>query len=146
MNNNLTEGQRWLGQAQHDLRAADPNRREGFPEIAWFLAQQAAEKSLKAFLYAQGERPVMGHATHRPVQTCAEYEVVFLELLDGCRQLDQYYIPTRYPNGLPDGIPHDVYTPTQAAQAVQLAEQIVQFVTHRLSSAPTDGNPAENNA
>lgn len=133
MNNNLAEGQRWLDQAQHDVRAADLNRREGFPEIACFLAQQAAEKALKAFLYAQGERPVIGHATHRLVQTCAGYEVAFAELLDGCRQLDQYYISTRYPNGLPDGIPHDVYTPAQAAQAVRLAQAVVKFVADRLS-------------
>jgi HEPN domain-containing protein len=132
MNHNLTTGQRWLSQAQHDLRAAALNRREGFPEIACFLAQQSAEKALKAFLYAQGERPVVGHATHRLVQDCAEYETAFAELLDGCRQLDQYYIPTRYPNGLPEGIPHDVYTPAQAGQAIELAQAIIQFVADRL--------------
>jgi len=133
MNNNLSEGQRWLDQAQYDIRAADLNRREEFPEIACFLAQQAAEKALKAFLYAQGERPVIGHATHRLVQRCAEYDVAFADLLDACRQLDQYYISTRYPNGLPDGIPHDVYTPAQAAQAVQLAQAVIQLVADRLS-------------
>ena len=136
MDNNWLEGRRWLAQAQHDLRAADLNRREGFPEIACFLAQQSAEKSLKAFLYAQGERLVIGHATHRLIQGCAGYEAGFMDLLDGCRQLDQYYIPTRYPNGLPDGIPHDVYTPAQAAQAVELARAVIQFVADRLAGQP----------
>jgi len=134
MNHNLAEGQRWLTQAQHDLRAADLVRREGFPEIACFLAHQAAAKSLKAFLYAQGERYVIGHASHRLVRDCAVYEALFMDLLDGCRQLDQYYIPTRYPNGLPAGIPHDVYTPDQAAKAVELAREIVQFVVDQLAA------------
>lgn len=134
MNNNLAHGQRWLAQAQHDLRAAALNRQE-FPEIACFLAQQSAEKALKAFLYSQGERQVLGHATHRLVQQCAEYVAGFAELLDACRQLDQYYIPTRYPNGLPDGTPHEVYTPTQAAQAIGLAEQVIQFVARQLAAS-----------
>jgi len=134
MNHNQAEGQRWLAQAQHDLRAADLIRREGFPEIACFLAHQSAEKALKAFLYTQGERYVVGHATHRLVQDCAGYEALFVDLLDGCRRLDQYYIPTRYPNGLPAGIPHDVYTPDQAAEAIELARAIIQFVAERLAA------------
>lgn len=140
MNNNLAHGQRWLIQAQHDLNAADLNRREGFPEIACFLAQQSAEKALKAFLYAQGERHVIGHATHRLVQECAEYKIAFADLLDICRQLDQYYIPTRYPNGLPDGTPHDVYTSAQATQATELARLVVQLVAEQLTPDVT-GKP-----
>jgi HEPN domain-containing protein len=128
MDANQKEANRWLRQAQHDLRAAGVNRREGFPEIACFLAQQAAEKGLKAYLYAQGERVVVGHATHLLVRRCAEYESAFEPLLDACRTLDQYYIPTRYPNGLPDGIPHEVYTDAQAKNAVSLAGQVLEQV------------------
>lgn len=125
MNANRQQAERWLSQAQHDLRAASINRREGFPEIACFLAQQAAEKALKAYLYAQGERAVLGHATHLLVRQCAHYDPAFDTLLDACRTLDQYYIPTRYPNGLPDGIPHEVYTDAQAEGAVGLAGQVL---------------------
>lgn len=138
MNNNLAEGRRWLAQARHDVRAAALNWREGFAEIACFLAQQAAEKALKAFLYAQGERLVLGHATHRLVQGCAAYDPAFISLLDRCRLLDQYYIPTRYPNGVPDGIPHDVYTPAQAEQAVQSAQAILDLVGVHLDAVDTD--------
>lgn len=42
--------------------------------------------------------------------------------------LDQYYVPTRYPNGLPGGIPSDVYTENQAAAAVDIARQVVAAV------------------
>ena len=132
MNNNQAEGARWLAQAQHDIRAAALTQREKFPEIACFLAQQAAEKGLKAFLYTQGERPVLGHATHLLLPRCAEYDETFAPLLDLCRQLDQYYISTRYPNGVPDGIPHDVYTDSQAAQAVAAAQKRLAFVEKQL--------------
>jgi len=139
MKTNLSDGLRWLAQAQHDVEAAALAGREGFPETACFLAQQATDKALKGFLYTQGERPVMGHATHRLVERCAEYEHGFSDLLDVCRQLDQYYIPTRYPNGLPDGIPHDVYTLAQAQQAVEGARTVLRAVSTHLESLRNDG-------
>ncbi|MGC9468825.1 MAG: HEPN domain-containing protein [Anaerolineae bacterium] len=132
MDKNEREGGRWLAQARHDVRAASVSRENGFPEVACFLAQQSAEKALKAFLYAQGERPVLGHATHILVQRCAEYRASFLSLLDGCRRLDQFYIATRYPSGIPDGIPHDVFTDDQACEAVATAGQIIATVAQHL--------------
>jgi HEPN domain-containing protein len=42
--------------------------------------------------------------------------------------LDSYYIPIRYPNGLPDGIPAEVFTEEAAFGAVELANQAVEFV------------------
>ena len=47
--------------------------------------------------------------------------------------LDQYYVPTRYPNGLPGGIPADVYTTTQATAAVDIARRIVAVVRRELA-------------
>jgi len=47
------------------------------------------------------------------------------DLRDAARQLDQYYIPTRYPNGLPGGVPAQAFTPRQAAEAVAYARQLV---------------------
>jgi HEPN domain-containing protein len=132
MNVNRQEADRWLSQAQHDLRAVGINRREGFPEIACFLAQQAAEKALKAYLHAQGERIVVGHATHLLLRRCAYYDQNFDSLLDACRNLDQYYIATRYPNGLPGGIPHEVFTNAQAEQAANLAGQVLDLVESML--------------
>ena len=43
----------WLVKAQHDLRAVDAllGGDEPLPDVAAYHAQQAAEKSLKAFLY-----------------------------------------------------------------------------------------------
>jgi HEPN domain-containing protein len=134
MDRNLDEGRRWLGQARYDLQAAALNGRAGFGEIACFLAQQSAEKALKAFLYAQGERPVLGHATHRLLQRCSEYDPAFDGLLEGCRRLDQYYVASRYPNGLPDGIPHDVYGAAQAQEAIAAAQEVLNFVGERLEA------------
>ena len=47
-------------------------------------------------------------------------------LRDSARQLDQYYIPTRYPNGLPGGIPAEVFTDSQAEDAVGRARAFIE--------------------
>lgn len=51
---------------------------------------------------------------------------------DSFAVLDQYYIPTRYPNGLPGGVPSEVYTRTQAAAAVEVAQQVITAVRREL--------------
>ena len=43
-------------------------------------------------------------------------------------ELDSYYIPTRYPNGLPGGILADVFTSEAARGAVDLAQEAVDYV------------------
>jgi HEPN domain-containing protein len=134
MNLNLEEAHRWLAQARHDAEAAALNAREGYAALACFLAQQAAEKALKAYLYAQGERAVIGHATYLLLKQCQYYDTCFEALQDVCRRLDQYYIPTRYPNGLPGGIPHEVYTSDQADQALEGTRRVLDTVTSLLST------------
>lgn len=134
MNRNFQEAQRWLAQAGHDVDAAALNAREGYADVACFLAHQAAEKALKAYLYGQGERAVVGHATYLLLKRCQHYDASFGVLQDVCRRLDQYYIPTRYPNGLPGGIPHEVYTSDQAQEAITGARRILDQVRHLLPS------------
>ncbi len=122
---NLAEARRWLRQARHDRDAARLNAAEGFPEVACFLSQQSAEKALKAFLYARGQGPVLGHSTLALAGEAAELESSFGSLADACRRLDQLYIPTRYPNGLPGGIPHDFFTREQAESALRDLSSVI---------------------
>lgn len=132
----LEEGHRWLTQAEEDLRWARRLLEEGGYHLACFLAQQVAEKALKAFLYAQGEEMVLGHSVHRLAQEAAAWIPDFSSLATRWGILDTYYIPTRYPNGLPDGIPAQVYNRPVAEDAVKLAEEVVMFVAHRLRHGP----------
>jgi HEPN domain-containing protein len=46
--------------------------------------------------------------------------------------LDAYYIPTRYPNGLLDGIPATAYNREAAERATRLAQAASEFVGQRL--------------
>jgi HEPN domain-containing protein len=128
----LAEGRRWLEQAQEDLHWAQYLAREGACHLACFLAQQVTEKALKAFLYAQGEEMVIGHSVARLCAHAAGYRLVFAEKAQEWSILDGYYVPTRYPNSLPDDIPARVYTRRAADEAVALAADAVAFVQAQL--------------
>jgi HEPN domain-containing protein len=43
------------------------------------------------------------------------------------RELDKAYIPTRYPNALPEGAPFESYTLEEAERLISYAEQILRF-------------------
>jgi HEPN domain-containing protein len=127
--NHFSEGERWLEQAQADLKWTRHLKAEGAYYLVCFLAQQAAEKALKAFLYAQGEELVVGHSVRQLCQRAAEYDARFQEHLDDWAILDSYYIPTRYPNGLPDDIPARVYNQKAATSALALTEAVVTLIS-----------------
>jgi HEPN domain-containing protein len=127
------EAERWLRQAEDDLSYAELGLRAGFCAQVCFQCQQICEKAIKALRYGRGERTVFGHAL---VELAASLEVL-QEFRENLAILDQYYVPTRYPNGLPGGIPSDVYTPTQATEAVDAARRVVAAVRRELRR-PTD--------
>ena len=77
---------------------------------------------------SSGKRIVVGHSLVKlGVQIGLSKQ-----LTEECAILDQYYIPTRYPNGLPDGSPFEVYTRAQAEEALRTAETILRNARGRL--------------
>ena len=127
------EAERWLRQAESDLAFAALGAREGFPAQACFTSQQAAEKALKAVLYLSGARFVPGHSVLELLDRAAADTGALRRLRDSARQLDQYYIPTRYPNGLPGSIPAEVFTDSQAEDAVGRARAFIEAARALLS-------------
>lgn len=133
------EGARWLQQAVEDLRWADDLAERGGYHIACFLAQQIGEKALKAFLYAQGEEIVTGHSVERLCRAATQYDPAFDQLVARWSILDGYYIPTRYPNSVPDSIPAYIFTRDAAGEAVRLAREIVTYVTDKFGRMEGEG-------
>lgn len=128
------EAERWLRQAESDLAFAALGAREGFPAQACFTSQQAAEKALKAVLHLSGARFVPEHSVPELLDrasavadaTADAHTASLGRLRDSARQLDQYCIPTRYPNGLPGGISAEVFTGSQAEDAVGRARAFIE--------------------
>lgn len=125
------EALRWLRQAERDLDDARFCAGGGRYNVACFLCQQAAEKALKAYLISIGDDP-WGHSVAELAERAAEGLPGLAEARRDIAGLDKYYIPTRYPNGLPGGIPSDVFCADDAERATALAERAVAAVRSAL--------------
>ncbi len=122
----------WLSQAHRDMEQAEMSRTAGHHEWACFAAQQAAEKVVKALHLSLGQE-TWGHVVRRLLAELPPELGVGEDLLDRARVLDGYYIPTRYPNGHPEGPPLDHYGDLQAREAIQHAHAIIDFCAHALA-------------
>jgi len=105
----------WLHQAQADLAQAQLSADGGHHEWACFACHQAAEKALKALHLHLGQQ-VWGHGLGRSLR----------DLL-----LDALYIPTRYPDSLPDGAPTDHFGRLQSADAFCHARDSLAVTIHK---------------
>lgn len=126
------EAGRWLETAEDDLKwATELSQRGGFNH-ACFLAQQAAEKAMKALLFHLGEELVMGHSVR---DLCERAATLLPDSQGSCERwgsLDQYYVP----DALPGSIPALVYRSDDARSAVETASTALEFVRGRIKGAP----------
>ena len=116
--------------------------RERFFAQACFIAQQAGEKALKAIAYAVGERVVLGHSLVELIDRLEDRvnEIGALKELGGI--LDQYYVPTRYPNGLPGGVPFEAFGESQAKAAIEAAGRFIQLARTYVEGGQGSGAPS----
>ncbi len=135
------EFRRWLTMARDEFGDADHLRRRGRFYIALFHFQQAAEKALKAFLYlrARSAEVFYTHSLEELLDMAAEVDPAFRKVF-AAKKLDRYYIPTRYPTGLPGGIPSRHFDdPAEAQEAMKLARSVIELVRRK---APRRGRRA----
>jgi HEPN domain-containing protein len=122
----------WLKPAEKDLEKAKLDVGWGYNEWACFTAQQAAEKAIKAlFQHLHGD--ASGHGTKALLENLPYEDRC--KLLEDAILLDKLYIPTRYPNGLPQGIPHDYFTKKDAEEAVGAALRIYEWCKGKISQS-----------
>ena len=121
------EATRWFEQAKDDYWFVDWVQKENrFFDKGCFIAQQAGEKALKACLYAAGERRVFGHSLFEMVSNLIIRFDGFNSIVEECKRLDRFYIPTRYPNGLPGGSPFQVYSDKELKAALSDLTAVIQ--------------------
>ena len=123
---NAHQAERWLRTAEEDLRAVAQLAEAGFNAQACFFAQQSAEKAMKALWYLHDADP-WGHSIQRLLLDFPEQTVIpdMEGWLSQAALLDKLYIPTRYPNGLPDLTPGQVYRDEDADRACYAARMLV---------------------
>ncbi|MGH8066225.1 MAG: HEPN domain-containing protein [Candidatus Entotheonellia bacterium] len=127
---------RWLRQAEHDLAIARGHQERGDFWDTCFMAEQAAQKALKVLLIGHGHRSVPIHSVAQLAERCAQVDPAFAVHITAGRVLDQYDIPTRYPDALaPPAVPFESYTQEQGLTAVTATQAIVGLVAQNLRPA-----------
>jgi HEPN domain-containing protein len=128
----VADAHRWLQQADDDLSAAKILADAHKFAQACFLCQQSAEKAVKAYWFWRGDDP-WGHSVLRLIETIDDEAMrsKFEPLRADAMVLDRLYIPTRYPNGLPDLAPLEAFGSRDFEAAFVSATTIIEFVrTH----------------
>jgi HEPN domain-containing protein len=123
---NRREAHRWLRTAEEDLQAARVLMRAESYAQACFYAQQAGEKAIKALWYLLDVDP-WGHSVQKLIMDFPQSKQLpdLRKWIERGALLDKFYIPTRYPNGLPDLTPGQVYTQEDAQRGMDAADALV---------------------
>ena len=136
MKDSKKEAGRWLLQAEDDLKFVEWLLTEDlFFDKGCFMSQQAGAKVLKACLYGLGKRRVFGHSLFEMIQDLGKHDDAFQRVSKEARRLDRFYVPTRYPNGLPGGMPFQVYSREDLQEALldvrNICETARNFLKHQ---------------
>ena len=128
----FAEGDRWLKTANEDFATAQILMKNEKYAHACFHSQQAAEKAIKAVFYYNDCEP-WGHSIVTLIDSLSDISEELLNTFSDIRstavKLDRFYIPTRYPNGLPGTIPSEAFTKEDALEAISSAQNIIDRVT-----------------
>ena len=122
------EANRWFEQALEDLISAKILFENKRYYLVCFLSQQIVEKALKSVIYFNKEDLVLGHSVKKLADWAGTFDKRFKKLGEDVSILDSYYIPTRYPNGLPEGIPAEIFNKKSANDALELVETTIEIV------------------
>jgi HEPN domain-containing protein len=122
------EARRWFLQSVDDYQFVKWVLREGvFFDKGCFISQQAGEKALKACLYALGKRRIIGHSLYEMADEISKHDPRYKEISSEAKRLDRFYIPTRYPNGIPGGSPFEVYDKNDLARAYEDLDKVINL-------------------
>lgn len=124
-----SEVERWFSEALWDLETAEILHKEKRYNAAVFYSHQAAEKAVKALLYSVNEAS-WGHSIRTLLDRYFEKMKRKPDdvLMSFARELDRHYIPSRYPNALPAGTPHEAYDSEVSSRVINAAKEVVEFV------------------
>ena len=123
--------ERWLAFAREDLQVAEIVLEEGIYNQVCFHAQQCAEKALKSALAHRGQALPRVHSITDLLQMLpADWFAGQEQEIMG---LDDYYIPTRYPDALPGMLPDGLPGREDAEEALAAARFLLRQVERRLS-------------
>ena len=116
----------------HQVRRGHPRMRPyiyGVREDVHIIDLTQSESLLKEaaeFVYELGKegKILLFVGTKKQAQEAVKELSTLDSIFGEARELDLHYIPSRYPNGLPSGYPHQFYGEETAQRALKAAEKI----------------------
>jgi HEPN domain-containing protein len=118
----------WFMLAQDDKRMVELALAEEIYNQVCFHAQQGVEKMLRGYLCARGRPIQKTHFLIELLEECTGLEQDFEQIRQICKTLDQYYIPTRYPDALPGVLPEGLPDKKKATEAYNSLLEAVKLV------------------
>lgn len=128
--------ERWLQMATDDLAFAKLGLQHGYFANVCFLSQQAAEKALKGLLVQHTGTHPRVHNLVELINRCEPFAPRLVAFQDDARILDQYYLPSRYPDGVPGGANPGWPTHAHATEALTIAESVLNHSQSLLQKYP----------
>ncbi len=127
----LAETRAWLMKSSQDLKAAEVlfHADPALKPIGAHHAQQAAEKSLKAFLEWHRRKFQKTHDLAKLGRQCVEIDPSLGTICGRCAPLSEFAVQHRYPSGWSEP------TLDEAREALRLARELFDAILARLPSA-----------
>ncbi len=128
----MSDSSRWIELAMEDKKMAELAYDAHLYNQACFHSQQGAEKYLKALLLEKDGKFPKTHSLTELLMLASLKDTSLLSLKNNCLYLDQFYVPTRYPDAplgsLPEGAPKE----EDAKKAMGILAQIIELISKKL--------------
>jgi len=128
----MLEHEQWLRIAKEDLAVAKILLKEEFFSSVTYHSQQAAEKSLKAFLAFKSRPIIKTHNLLKLIELCIAIDREFQKLFDAADYVNPFSTKFRYPDefSIPDF--------KDAELAIKHAQNIMAFVVKKIAVHGTE--------
>lgn len=126
MQNNIFN--KWIYFAEQDLNFAKSGLKDRFYSHVCFLSQQAVEKTCKAFLIYNNLNYPKTHKIVEIINSNKKLLNLLKEYIDEIKLLDAFYIPTRYPDGIPGSLSEGFPDKKDAESSLSIAEKIFDII------------------
>lgn len=121
-----------LRQSLRDLDQAVDSAQAGRHECTCFAAHQATERAVNA-LHLFHRQEGWGHIVGRLLRQLPEAASPADSLVEPGQVLDNFFIPSRYRHGHPEGAPLEHYGPLVSQEVICHARAIVDFVRDQIA-------------
>ncbi|MDA8337308.1 MAG: HEPN domain-containing protein [Peptococcaceae bacterium] len=125
----------WLSFSQTDLEDGEVLFQRDRFTGACFHAQQAAEKALKGFMVYSNIPHPKKHDLIELNDLCITINTAFNGLREKLITLNQFYIPSRYPDAAAGMAPDGVPTKDLSRKALDYARDVFDFCSDRMKVA-----------